>query len=79
MKGRWIRIILFALILSETILLSFPVQAKVIVKDFEELKEVLECEQKKQSSPIQHPSLLSTPQSIPLSVNHLMAAYRYRA
>ena len=43
MKGRWIRIILFALILSETILLSFPVQAKVIVKDFEELKEVLEC------------------------------------
>ena len=48
MKGRWIRIILFALILSETILLSFPVQAKVIVKDFEELKEVLECEQKKQ-------------------------------
>ena len=47
MKGRWIRIILFALILSETILLSFPVQAKVIVKDFEELKEVLECEQKK--------------------------------
>ena len=48
MKGRWIRIVLFALILSETILLSFPVQAKVIVKDFEELKEVLECEQKKQ-------------------------------
>lgn len=48
MKGRWIPIVLSAFFLSGTILLPFPVQAKVIVKNFEELKEVLECEQKKE-------------------------------
>ncbi len=60
MKGRCIQIVFFALFLSATILLSFPAQAKVIVKNFEELKEVLECEQKKQIElgadiPLLHP------------------------
>lgn len=48
MNRKWRSIAIIFLVLVQATLLSFPSRAKVIVKNYGELKEALECDQKKQ-------------------------------
>lgn len=48
MKSKWMRIVFLVLLFIGMLPPAYPVQAKVMVKNFQELKEALECEQKRQ-------------------------------